>query len=124
MITARSAYVGSMVETASPARLLVMLYDRLVLDLQRATQHQDAGEHLDAGRELMHAQEIVLELQSSLRVDDWEGGRQLSSIYSWLHRELVRANVQRDVETTRSCLALVEPLAEAWRSAALAALEQ
>ncbi len=45
----------------------------------------------------MHAQEIVLELQGSLRVDAWDGAVQLSSIYAFLHSEMVRANVSRDV---------------------------
>jgi flagellar protein FliS len=110
-----------MTSTASPARLLIMLYDRLVLDLQRAIELGDLGEFLGAGRQLMHAQEIVLELQASLRTDVWDGAAQLSGIYAWLHSELVRANVQRDVAATRACLALVEPLADAWREAALAA---
>jgi flagellar protein FliS len=121
MTTARDTYLGSMTSTASPARLLVLLYDRLVLDLQRAIDLAEEGEHLAAGRQLMHAQEIVLELQSSLRIDEWDGAVQLSSIYSWVHSELVRANIQRDVNATRACLALVEPLADAWREAALAA---
>ena len=123
MMTARDTYLGGMTSTASPARLLVMLYDRLVLDLQRAVEHGDRAEFLDAGRQLMHAQEIVLELQGSLRVDAWDGAAQLSSIYAWLHSEMVRANVQRDVAATRACLALVEPLADAWRQAALASVD-
>jgi flagellar protein FliS len=121
MNSARDAYVSNMTSTASPARLLIMLYDRLVLDLQRAIELGDLGEFLGAGRQLMHAQEIVLELQASLRTDVWDGAAQLSGIYAWLHSELVRANVQRDVAATRACLALVEPLADAWREAALAA---
>ncbi len=120
--TARDTYLGGMTSTASPARLLIMLYDRLVLDLQRAVELGDLGEFLGAGRQLMHAQEIVLELQGSLKIDAWDGAAQLSGIYSWLHSEMVRANVQRDVAATRGCLALVEPLADAWREAALAAL--
>ena len=121
MTTARDTYLGGMTSTASPARLLIMLYDRLVLDLQRAVELGDLGEFLGAGRQLMHAQEIVLELQSSLKIDAWDGAAQLSAIYAWLHSEMVRANVQRDVAATRACLALVEPLADAWREAALAA---
>jgi flagellar protein FliS len=121
MNSARNAYMGSMVSTASPARLLVLLYDRLVLDLQRASESQDAGEHAVASEHLMHAQEIVLELQSSLRVDLWSAGPQLSAIYSFVYTQLVQANVKRDVRLTRSCLSLVEPLASAWREAAAVA---
>ena len=122
MNSARNTYMGSMVSTASPARLLVLLYDRLVLDLQRAAESQDAGQHVVASEHLMHAQEIVLELQSSLRVDVWSGGPQLSAIYSFVYTQLVQANVKRDVELTRSSLALVEPLASAWREAAAVAV--
>ena len=121
MITGRNAYLGSMVTTASPARLLVMLYDRLVLDLQRAAEAQTLDDHAAAAPELMHAQEIVLELQGALRTDVWDGAAGLSAIYTWLYRELVRANVQRDVTATTACLDLVLPLADAWREAALTA---
>jgi len=124
MIAGRNAYVGSMVSTASPSRLLVMLYDRLVLDLQRAAEAQVAGDHAAAAPQLLHAQEIVLELQSSLNQEAWAGAGQLSAIYNWVHRELIRANVQRDVTVTRSCLELVQPLADAWREAALVAAER
>ena len=118
----RAAYMGQMVNTANPQRLLVMLYDRLVLDLQRAVEAQKTGDFLTAGQQLMHAQEIVLELNSSLRLDAWEGAQQLASIYTFLHTELVRANVERSVEITESCLGLVTPLADAWRQAALTAV--
>jgi flagellar secretion chaperone FliS len=121
MTDARTAYLGGMVTTASPARLLVMLYDRLVLDIERAADLQEAQDFAAAGQQLMHAQDIVLELQGSLRLDAWDGAQQLSAIYGFLHSELVRANVRRDVAMTRGCLSLVRPLAEAWREAALAA---
>ena len=121
MTTARNAYMSSMVSTASPARLLVLLYDRLTLDLERAVEAQDRADHLAASPHLLHAQEIVLELQSSLQVDAWDGAARLSAIYVWLHAEMVRANVRRDLAATRGCLTLVRPLADAWREAALAA---
>jgi flagellar protein FliS len=117
----RNAYLNSMVTTASPARLLVLLYDRLVLDIQQAAELQEVEAFLEAGPHLLHAQEIVLELQSSLNLDVWDGAAQLANIYGFLHSELVRANVRRDVTVTRGCLDLVLPLAEAWREASLAA---
>lgn len=115
----RAAYMGQMVNTASPSRLLVMLYDRLVLDVQRAVEAQKGADFVTAGQQLLHAQEIVLELNSSLKQDVWEGGPQLASIYTWLHSELVRANVSRDVTVTEGCLGIVTELADAWRQAAL-----
>jgi flagellar protein FliS len=112
-------YVNQSVATASPERLLIMLLDRLVLDVQRAIQSQEAGEHAAASPQLLHAQEIVLELRSSLKMDVWDGAAQLASIYDWLYRELIKANVSRDVEVTKDCLKVIEPLVETWREAAL-----
>ena len=117
----RNTYVNSMVSTAGPERLLLLLLDRLKLDIQRAVDAQAIDQHEEAGRQLMHAQDIVLELRSSLQVDAWEGGPALSSIYEYLLNQLVTANVRRDVEVTRECQSLVEPLVDAWRQAALIA---
>ena len=114
----RARYLGDTVTTASPQQLLVMLYDRLALDLDRAQVALTAGDREAAGEQLNHAQEIVLELRSSLQVDAWEGGPRLASLYSWLLTELVQANVKADKNRVASCLLVVEPLRDAWRQAA------
>ena len=119
MMDAREAYMGNSVTTASPARLLVMLYDRLVLDVQRATAALEGGDKIEAHNQLMHAQDIVMELRSSLKVDAWEGGAGLASLYDWLHTQLIRANVGKDASIATNCLQIVTDLAETWREAAL-----
>ncbi|NHA00567.1 flagellar protein FliS [Nocardioides sp. W3-2-3] len=58
---AQSAYRENAVATASPARLLVMLVERLVLDGERALAAQEAGAWTEAHRHLLHAQDIVIE---------------------------------------------------------------
>jgi flagellar protein FliS len=119
----RGRYVGDSVSTAAPERLLVMLYDRLVLDLERAESAQRQGDREQANANLQHAQEIVLELRSTLDPSLWEGGPALAALYGFLHGELVQANLTGDSTRTATCRALVEPLREAWRRAALAAAE-
>ena len=119
---ARNAYVDQMVTTAGPGQLLVMLFDRLVLDVQRAMEFQQTEDFAAASPQLLHAQEIVLELRSSLQRDVWEGAAQLDTIYAWLHSHLIRANVQRDPAVTAECLRIVEPLAATWREAALVSM--
>ncbi|MGY1592782.1 flagellar export chaperone FliS [Geodermatophilus sp. SYSU D00708] len=114
----RARYLGDTVTTASPQRLLVMLYDRLALDLERASGALATGDREQAGEQLQHAQEIVLELRTSLKVDAWEGGPRLAALYTWLLGELVQANVKGDRNRVASCLQVVEPLRDAWRQAA------
>jgi flagellar protein FliS len=114
----RTRYLNDSVATASPARLLVMLYERLVVDLSQAETALDLGDRDTAGQRLIHAQEIVLELHASLRPDIWDGAANLAEIYTWVLTELVTANVRGDVTKVRSCRALIEPLGQAWREAA------
>ncbi len=114
----RARYLGDAVATSSPQQVLVMLYDRLALDLERAQKAVAAGDRSEASEQLQHAQAIVLELMSSLQVDAWEGGPRLASLYSWLLTELVQANIRGDRNRVRSCLQVVEPLRDAWRQAA------
>lgn len=114
-------FASDAVETASPAQLLVRLYDRLLLDIDRGSAEQVAGRHGAASTHLVHAQAIVSELMSSLDVDAWSGAPRLLSLYAFLFTELVDANVGHDPARTAGCRALVAPLADAWRQAAVAA---
>ena len=116
---ARATYLDASIATASPARLLVMLFDRLVLDVQRGLDAQRRGDFEETHRQLTHAQDIVMELQSSLRADQFKGGYDLSALYGFLHRQLVMANVRKDATITDECLTMVTDLCETWRQAAL-----
>lgn len=119
--SAQSAYRENAVATASPARLLVMLLERLVLDGERALAAQEAGDWAGAHRHLLHAQDIVIELESSLDVDRMPAGKQLAALYQYLRGCYVEANVKRDPETTREALELSRQLYDTWREAAMAA---
>lgn len=114
----RNRYLADSITTASPARLLVMLYDRLVLDLTRAEAALDAGDRSEASTQLLHAQEIVLELRTSLDTSAWESAPALANLYGFLMTELVAANVHGDAARVAACRELVEPLRDAWREAA------
>jgi flagellar protein FliS len=119
----RARYLNDSVSTASPGRLLVMLYERLVLDLTKAETALGLGEREDASGHLMHAQDIVIELRASLDMDVWDGAVGLAKIYGYLLSELVAANVKADAARVAACRQLIEPLLDAWRQAATAAAE-
>ena len=115
----RDTYLAASVSTASPAQLLVMLYERLSLDLRRAVDALDTGDRDAAHRHLLHAQDIVVELRSTLKVDIWEGGPGMAALYDYLLTELVTANVNKDRDLAQACLGTVDELGEVWREAAL-----
>ena len=113
----RARYLNDSVTTASPSRLLCMLYDRLVLDLERAATALPEGP-LQAAPHLRHAQEIVLSLRASLDTDAWSGAAGLASLYDFLVREFVLVQSRSDPERLEACLELVRPLRDAWHEAA------
>ncbi|MFF2050927.1 flagellar export chaperone FliS [Leifsonia sp. NPDC058194] len=115
-----SAYNRDSVLSASPARLLTMLYDRLVLDLTRAEAALGADNWPIAWENLRHADQIVAELASSLRVDLWNGADGLLQLYSYLAELIVDVTVDRDAAKVREAIELVEPLRQAWHEAAAA----
>jgi flagellar protein FliS len=122
MTSPLNRYLQDSVSTASPGKLLVMLYDRLVMDLFQGEEALRAGEREQANDKLNHAQEIILELRTTLDVDAWAGAPGLANLYGFLLTELIGANVARDADRVAACRALVEPLRDAWREAAALAV--
>lgn len=113
----RARYLTDSITTASPGRLLVMLYDRLVLDLAQGEEALRADDRQRATAPLLHAQEIILELRTTLDITAWAGAPALASLYSFLLTELIGANVRGDADRVGTCRRLVEPLRDAWRDA-------
>ncbi|WP_423183663.1 flagellar export chaperone FliS [Arthrobacter sp. NyZ413] len=113
-----SRYNDDAVLSAPPARLLTMLYDRLLLDLNRAQSAQESSNWGPASENLLHAQAIVTELSSTLKTDAWDGASGLLSIYQYAMEAMIGANIYRDVERTKECIKLLEPLRQGWHEAA------
>lgn len=118
---ARSRYATDAVQTASPGALLIMLYDRLCRDLVTAQAALEQRDLARANSELVHAQHIVTELDASLDRTAWEGAAALGELYRWVHAELLTANLRKDAGRVAECRAVVEPLRDAWRTAAVQA---
>lgn len=118
----RDRYLQDSINTASPGKLLLMLYDRLVLDLVHGEEAVRAGERERANDKLTHAQEIVMELRTTLDLEAWVGAPGLANLYGFLFTELIAANIGRDADRVAACRNLVEPLRDAWREAAASAV--
>ncbi len=112
-----SRYNREAILSAPPARLLTMLYDRLLLDLHRAEQAQQCEDWNAATENLLHAQDIIHELKGSLHTDGWDGTESLLGVYDYVLQALVNANIHRDVERTREAIQFLEPLRQSWHQA-------
>lgn len=115
---AGARYLMDAIETSSPAQRLVMLYDRLELDLASADAAFERAEIPAINSFLVHAQEIVLALRQTLCVEAWAGGRTLAGLYDLILSELLQANMTKDRARAAGAATLVAQLAQAWRKAA------
>ena len=116
----RDRYLQDSINTASPGKLLCMIYDRLILDLMQGEEALRNDDRADANDKLNHAQEIVIELRTTLHLDEWDGAPGLASLYGYVLTELIGANIARDPDRVATCRRLLEPLRDAWREAAAA----
>ena len=115
---ARSAYNGTSASTASPEQLLVMLYDRLVLDIERGGRALQAKKFDQANEYLTHAQAIITALSTSLDAEGWVGGPELLALYDYLNRRLIQANVRHDLRAAAEVLSHCRALRDTWKQAA------
>ena len=110
-----NAYRESAVMTASPAQLVVMLYDGAARFLKQAEVIAAEGAWSDAGERITRADMIIDELLVTL--DTEKGGEvaaQLQAIYVFCKRLLIEARLEKDVERIRKTAQLLADLRESW----------
>src|SRR3954447_8517113 len=115
---AQKFYVQESVATASPARLLTLLYDRLARDIGQARSALLADQRDEADRQLEHAGDIITELLTTLDGNIWAGAGDLAPIYAWMMGQLVAARVQADASVLAPVHSMVMELGQAWHLAA------
>jgi flagellar secretion chaperone FliS len=115
--TARNKFISDGVGSTPPERLLIMLYDRLVRDLDDAAIAAASADVNATHEALSHAQDIVAELHSALNSDAWAGAEPMAELYTWLADLLARANVHKSIELVAEARSLVAPLRDTWAEA-------
>jgi len=116
LYSSKDAYLENMVRTASPAKLIELLYQRAVELLKEAEKFIIDKDYVKANESLKKAQDIVTELNLSL---DMEKGGQIAqnlrALYNYMFRRLIDANVKKDVEAVKEVREMLEELLDAWR---------
>lgn len=111
-------YRRMQVESASPARLILLLYDGAVRKLNQAIEQQEMGRREEFHSHVVRVQKIVTELFSALDME--KGGdvaQNLSRLYDYMIRQLALALIQVNTERVLEVRALLEELREGWQGA-------
>jgi len=120
-----AAYRETRIKTASPAQLIVMLYDEfakqcdVAADLMKDDVKKNPQNIEKINNALGKAQDILTELMASL---DFEAGGEIAqnlfSLYVWFSRELLDANLSKDDGKVRKIRSMMAELRGAWSEAA------
>ena len=112
-----NAYRETKIKTASQGKLIIMLYDEAVKQINVAADSLEQPKpKLDlVNNSIIRAQEMVTELMVSL---DFERGGEIAqslfSLYMFFNRQLMESNLNKDPETLRRLGGMLDELRGAW----------
>lgn len=112
--TATRGYKQSSVLTATPGRLVVMLYDGAIRFLFQSATAMRAGDRSKAGERMGRAEAIINELLSTLDMSAGEVAQRLESLYVFQKRLLLEARLEQSPEKVDQVSDLLKELREAW----------
>lgn len=124
MNPAASRYAQSQRETASPERLMVLLFQAALKNIRKGAAGLASGQQNEGARTLLKAADIVVELHATLdRSKAPQLCEQLADVYRFVCNRLNAAALSRDVRAAQEAERVFAPIAEAFE-AAVASLQQ
>lgn len=121
----QNIYKQQSVATAPPGKLLIMLFDGLLRFLSQAKTAINERQIEPAHKALVRAQDIVLELRSTLDHEKApELCESLSDLYTYFYSSLVEANRTKTVDKIDEILPGVQELRDAFSEANNLAAEE
>lgn len=121
---AAATYRNAQVMAASAVELVVLLYERLLADLEGAALAMRSGDLTTKAQRLQRATDVLFELLASL--DHERGGevsQRLAALYGYMISRLADASRTRDASILEELSRHASALLSAWRSVAAQAGE-
>ncbi len=116
-----NAYKETKVKTASQGRIIVMLYDEAIKQLNIAVDLiEKKSKQLDqVNNAISKARDIVTELMVSLDMEQGgEFANQMFSLYQWFNERLMEGNLKKSSEPVLQVRDMMSEIREAWNQIA------
>lgn len=111
----QSVAVECRVAGSSPHTLVSMLFDGILKNLAVTTGAIDRNDISEKGRKISAAIKIIDNLRASLDMDrGGELSNNLASLYDYMERRLLEANVKNDKAILKEVASLIEDLKSGW----------
>lgn len=112
------------VETASPGKLVVMLFDGAIRFLQQGKAALEAGSYEKANNQLLKVQDILSELMVSLDLSQGEIAENLYKLYDFYLHEVIKANIQKNAVYLQPVEDFLRDYRDMWNEVAKKAVSQ
>ncbi|MBV9897076.1 MAG: flagellar export chaperone FliS [Chloroflexi bacterium] len=111
-------YRQTQTQTAAPGELVLMLYRGALRFVGAAIEAIEARNISEAHNKLLKTQDIISYLIETLDVErGGEVAKNLESLYGYMLRRLIEANVKKDGVPAREVQGLLRELLPAWEAA-------
>lgn len=111
-------YQQTQVQTASPEKLLIMLYDGAIQFLNKAKIALSENNIEAVHNNIIGAQRIISEFMNTLDMEvGGDMAKNLYNLYEYLHHRLVQANLKKDSDMVEEVLVYLKDLKQTWEEA-------
>lgn len=115
-------YKNNQVTTASPEQIMIMLYDGAIRFLAQAMQGIEDGNIEQKNHGIQKAMAIVMEFRNTLDHDiGGEIAANLDALYDYMIREMIQANIKKDLQILRKVHSMLSELRDTWKEAIIIA---
>lgn len=108
------AYRNNQIKTASPGELLLLLYDRAVLQTRQAGKLIRESKPGEAHNSLTKVQDIITELMVTLDFNAGDIAHNLYALYDYMKQRLIQANISKDADIAAEVGEMLAELRDAW----------
>ncbi|MEE3392282.1 MAG: flagellar export chaperone FliS [Lachnospiraceae bacterium] len=110
---AAAVYKKNSIETASPARLTLMLYDGAIRFANTALEGFDDNDYYKINTNIQRVEDIIVEFRETLDMK-YPVAKDFDQVYDYIYRRLVEANMQKDKAILEEALGHIKTMRETW----------
>lgn len=110
---ANDIYFRNRVLTATPAELVLLLYDGFIKFGNMSVKFINDKDYENANKYILKMEAIIDELSGTLD-RSYEVSKHFDNIYSYVSRRLIEANINKNSEILEECISHIRSLRETW----------
>lgn len=111
-------YQKMQLETSSPEKILIMLYNGAITFLKKAKVAYSNNDKVEAHNNILAAEKIIMEFMTTLDMDlGGEMAKNLYALYDYLYNRLVESNMKNKPEILDEVIDHLVKLRETWNKA-------